>query len=75
MNNNLSFSKPLLNSVNAFYFSVVTQTTLGYGDIVPVSSVAKLLVSFHASFGVILLAIIAGLTISVGLEQRKLSRS
>ena len=34
-----------------FYFSVVTITTLGYGDIVPASSLAKSLASIEVVFG------------------------
>ena len=39
------------------YFSFVTITTLGYGDIVPVSGVAKILSSGEALFGQIYLAV------------------
>jgi hypothetical protein len=39
------------------YFSFVTLTTLGYGDIVPVSGVAKMLASGEALFGQIYLAV------------------
>lgn len=34
------FGRPL-NLFNSLYFSMITQTTIGYGDIVPVSDVAK----------------------------------
>ncbi len=39
------------------YFSFVTLTTLGYGDIVPVSGAAKMLASGEALFGQIYLAV------------------
>jgi voltage-gated potassium channel Kch len=39
------------------YFSFVTITTLGYGDIVPVSGAAKILSSGEALFGQIYLAV------------------
>jgi len=39
------------------YFSFVTITTLGYGDIVPVSGAAKILASGEALFGQIYLAV------------------
>jgi hypothetical protein len=39
------------------YFSFVTITTLGYGDIVPVSGAAKMLASGEALFGQIYLAV------------------
>jgi hypothetical protein len=36
---------------DALYFSIVTATTLGYGDCLPLSSWAKAVVSFEAIFG------------------------
>lgn len=41
--NSKSHSKKL-NVNDALYFSVVTQTTLGYGDIVPTHSITRFLV-------------------------------
>jgi Ion channel len=35
------------------YFSTVTITTLGFGDIVPISNVARILISLEAIIGVI----------------------
>jgi hypothetical protein len=34
--------------INAIYFSVITSTTLGYGDLVPLSNAAKMLASAQA---------------------------
>lgn len=39
------------------YFSVVTLTTLGYGDIVPLSSVARMLAGLESATGVLYIAI------------------
>lgn len=39
------------NFLSSFYFSVVTLTTLGYGDILPASPVAQALVILEVSFG------------------------
>ncbi len=36
---------------NALYFSFVTFTTLGYGDILPLTTIAKVAVILEASFG------------------------
>ncbi|MEO0948886.1 MAG: ion channel, partial [Cyanobacteria bacterium J06641_5] len=36
---------------NPIYFSFATLTTLGYGDIVPVSPIARVLTSFEAIVG------------------------
>ncbi|ELH8610840.1 hypothetical protein Q8V93_004628 [Enterobacter asburiae] len=40
------------------YFSIVTLTTLGYGDIQPVTPVTRLLVCTESIFGVLFIAII-----------------
>ena len=40
--------------VRMFYLSAVTITTLGYGDITPVTSIARFLVSMEAIAGVVL---------------------
>ncbi len=54
-----------LNLGEAFYFSVVTMTTTGYGDIVPRSGWAKFVVSVQIIFGflytVLFFSIFAGL--------------
>ena len=41
-----------------FYFSVVTMTTLGYGDIIPMSPVAKSLATLQAVVGQLYLAVL-----------------
>jgi len=52
------------------YFSFVTITTLGYGDIVPVSSAAKMIASSEALFGQIyLVTFIARLVSIYGVAQ------
>jgi hypothetical protein len=53
-----------LSPVSAFYFSVVTFSTVGFGDITPKSNVAMLLVSgqilISHLYGVLILSAIAG---------------
>lgn len=44
--NPVSFSQPL-SALDSFYFSVVTFFTIGFGDIVPLTRFAKLLVIFE----------------------------
>ncbi len=48
------FKPPIHNILTAFYFSIVTMTTVGYGDIVPISDSAR---TFTASM------IVAGITV------------
>ncbi len=58
-----------------FYFSFVTMTTLGYGDIVPVSSAARALVTLQAVVGqlylTVLVARIVGLHVADSVSRRK----
>jgi len=46
-----SFSGTHISFVDAYYFSVVTQTTVGFGDIVPASHTAKIVTSIQAFIG------------------------
>lgn len=41
-----------LTWVNAYYFSVVTLTTVGYGDIVPHTNFGKIFTTFYIFVGV-----------------------
>ncbi|MEM7176891.1 MAG: potassium channel family protein [Pseudomonadota bacterium] len=42
------------------YFSLVTVTTLGYGDITPVSKIARILAGLEAALGTLYIAILIG---------------
>ena len=53
------------------YFSVVTITTLGYGDITPVHPWARSAVMLEAIIGPLYLAILVARLVSLGLETRK----
>ena len=64
-----AFNQPIASTLDAFYFSVVTMTTLGYGDIHPVSNLAKGLVIVEVLSGVMLLAIMVGVAISVSFYE------
>lgn len=44
-----------------FYFSTVTMTTVGFGDIAPLSVIGKLLVMIEAFFGFLMLGIFIGM--------------
>lgn len=56
---------PLLTPTGSVYYSVVTITTLGYGEILPKTDFARLLVTFETligvSFALVLLARLVGL--------------
>lgn len=49
-----SDTPPYDNFMRMLYFSVVTATTLGYGDIVPVTTTARNLIISECLFGVML---------------------
>jgi len=60
------------------YFSLVTLTTLGYGDIVPLSGVARPLAVFEGVFGTLYLAVmiarLVGLHIAAGMRGEENGR-
>jgi voltage-gated potassium channel Kch len=41
-----------LSWLNAYYFSVITLTTVGYGDITPHTSAGKIFTTFYVLFGI-----------------------
>jgi voltage-gated potassium channel len=41
-----------LNWLDAYYFSVISLTTVGYGDITPHTSAGKLFTTFYVMFGI-----------------------
>jgi len=62
-------SEPL--TVDAIYFSLTTLTTLGYGDIAPISTMARMLAVLEAVTGVIYLAILIPSLVSLYLRYRQ----
>ncbi|MGR5175432.1 potassium channel family protein [Vibrio mediterranei] len=59
------------NFSNAAYFSFVTLTTLGYGDISPLTPLAQVIVYLEAIVGVFYMAIVVSSLVSANLEQRE----
>ena len=54
----LKYSGPIIgNFLNCLYFSVVTFTTLGYGDFQPLVGWSRFLVSFEALLGAFTMAL------------------
>jgi hypothetical protein len=47
-----------INGFNGFYFSFVTLSTVGYGDITPVSKVARMLAAMEAITGLLYVAVL-----------------
>ena len=65
----------LENLATATYFSFVTITTLGYGDISPVLPLARFLVYMEAIVGVFYMAILVASLIGVRLSDRSMQKS
>jgi hypothetical protein len=57
------------NFADVAYYSFVTLTTLGYGDISPVAPVARFLVYMQAVVGVFYMAILVASLIGVGISE------
>ncbi|MEM6332652.1 MAG: ion channel [Planctomycetota bacterium] len=48
-----------------YYFSFVTMTTLGYGDIIPISSISRSLALAQALLGQVFIAVVIGRLVSI----------
>lgn len=59
---------------NWLYFSFVTMTTLGYGDIAPVSAIARVLAYMQAVFGQFYIAILVAGLVSAYISQKNHER-
>jgi hypothetical protein len=47
-----------MNAANAVYYSFVTLTTMGYGDILPLSRAARMLAVSEATTGVLYMSVL-----------------
>jgi hypothetical protein len=52
-----AFNRPLRDAVEAIYFSAITITTVGYGDLAPSRPVSQLLVVYEVLLGVVLVVV------------------
>lgn len=59
------------NFANLTYYSYVTLTTLGYGDITPAVPIAQFLVYMEAVVGVFYMAILVASLIGVGINEKR----
>lgn len=71
----VGLSEPLTQgwSSDWLYFSFVTMTTLGYGDITPLSATARTLAYLQAVFGQFYLAILVASLVSTYITERQRS--
>lgn len=60
-----NFNDNAMTISKSVYFSFVTMTTIGYGDITPNSDLTRLLVTGHTIVGVFMLATVIGLFLSL----------
>ena len=56
--NTATGTKETMEGFNAFYFSFITLSTVGYGDITPVSKVARMLAAMEAMTGLLYVAVL-----------------
>jgi ion channel len=56
---------PSMTGFNGLYFSLITLSTVGYGDITPVSNVARMLAAMEAVTGVLYVAVLIARLVSI----------
>jgi len=56
--NTTTGTKESMEGFNAFYFSFITLSTVGYGDITPISKVARMLAAMEAMTGLLYVAVL-----------------
>ena len=56
--NTTTGTKESMHGFNAFYFSFITLSTVGYGDITPVSKIARMLAAMEAMTGLLYVAVL-----------------
>ncbi|MEM6471831.1 MAG: potassium channel family protein [Planctomycetota bacterium] len=52
------------------YFSIITLTTVGYGDLVPLSNATRMLAAFEAVIGQVFVAVVVGLLVGKHIALR-----
>jgi hypothetical protein len=71
--NAFAFSGPdkSLEGFNGFYFSFITMSTVGYGDITPVAKVARMLAAMEAMTGLLYVAVLIARLVALQTTARK----
>jgi len=64
-----------LSWINAIYFCTVTLTTVGYGDIVPVTDTEKIFIIFYILIGIGIVATFANLLIKSTSLRREYNKA
>lgn len=59
-----------LSWLDAIYFSVITITTVGYGDIVPTTPITKIFTIFYVLIGVGIIASSLNIIVKIAAEKR-----
>jgi hypothetical protein len=59
-----------MNGFTGFYFSFITLSTVGYGDITPVSKVARMLAAMEAMTGLLYVAVLIARLVSLYSSQK-----
>ena len=62
---NPNAGKQSMNGFNAFYFSFITLSTVGYGDITPLSRIARWLAALEAMTGLLYVAVLIARLVSL----------
>ena len=63
--NTTTGAKESMHGFNAFYFSFITLSTVGYGDITPVSKIARMLAAMEAMTGLLYVAVLIARLVSM----------
>ena len=57
-------------SMTSLYFSMVTLTTLGYGDVTPVTTAARMSAALEATLGQVFLVVLVARLVGMNVAQR-----